>query len=50
MAGETLEEVPKVLQEKRRRDRAHFVGALMLLAVVCGCTYYIVSKLQLSPF
>jgi hypothetical protein len=45
-----VEELPKVVQEKRRRERQCFIGSLVLFGVMFGCTYYIVRKLGLSPF
>ncbi len=47
---EVIEEVPRVVQEKRRQDRQHFVSALLVLGAVIGCTYYLISKLDISPF
>jgi hypothetical protein len=47
---EVIEEVPRVVQEKRRQDRQHFVSALLVLGGVIGCTYYLISKLGISPF
>ena len=47
---EEVEELPKVVQEKRRRDRHHLIGSVVLFGGICVCTYYVVSKLGLSPF
>jgi hypothetical protein len=49
-AVEVIEEVPRVVQEKRRQDRQHFVSALLVLGAVIGCTCYLFSKLGLAPF
>jgi hypothetical protein len=45
-----VEEVPKVVQAMRRHDRHHLIGSLVLLGAMCACTYYLVTKLGLSPF